>query len=499
MAAEAQTVLPDTSHRRQVANARIAVLSAVSLALLSCLPVLVARYPQMGDYPAHLARYHVMLDAMAPQGDRSFWLTRYYSFDWWWSGNVGVDLLIRPLTALFGLEQAGRIIAGTIPALTGLGIVTVEWVLRRRAGFGSILAFAFIWSPALLLGFLNFTLSLALALFAFAAWVVLEGRRWRAALFLPIAVLVWLCHVSGWGILGLMVLGYEWERRPSPRAVIAPWPLALPILPLLLGGGTKGMVSYGAYVQIYKLAIWTKAMRDRYELLDLGSLGLVAVIIAAAVLYRRIDWRLGWGALIICFGSIAMPRHIAGGDYADYRMISSGLMLACLAIDWRPPRLICWLAPALFLARLGVTTGEWQAGSRETERLLTVLDHIPEGARVASAVAVERAEWQFNAYEHIGGYAVVRRDALVNANFALPHVHMLHVRDAAPGFADPSQRLFHYPDTVIDLSHFAPADRADFLWYVGAEEPAKLPRGARVIYRTPHALLASLAKPRRRR
>ena len=50
---------------------------AIALALLSCLPVLVARYPQMSDYPAHLARYHVMLDA-----GRSPDLARFYGFTW---------------------------------------------------------------------------------------------------------------------------------------------------------------------------------------------------------------------------------------------------------------------------------------------------------------------------------------------------------------------------------------------------------------------------------
>ena len=45
---------------------------AVVLALASCLPVIVARYPQMSDYPAHLARYAVMLD-----GGRSADLARF--------------------------------------------------------------------------------------------------------------------------------------------------------------------------------------------------------------------------------------------------------------------------------------------------------------------------------------------------------------------------------------------------------------------------------------
>ncbi|MDE2595635.1 MAG: hypothetical protein KGL44_02025 [Sphingomonadales bacterium] len=460
----------------------------VALALLSCLPVLAATLPQMGDYPAHLARYHVMLEI-----GRNATLERFYAFDWWWSGNVGVDLVIGPLARLFGLELAGRIVAGAIPPLTGLGIIAVEWALRRRLGLGSVLAFAFIWSPALLLGFVNFTLSLALALFAFAGWVLLEGRRWRALMFLPAALVVWLCHVSGWGILGLMVFGYEWSRSKSLAAFLAPWPLTLPVIPLLFGGGTKGVVGYGAYVQIYKLAIWGKAMRDHIEWLDRGSLVVVVAVLLLALWRRRIDWRIGWGAVIVLLGSLAMPRHIAGGDYADYRMISTGLMLACLAIDWQVPRAVLALAAMLFLGRLGLTTADWRADSQRAEAMLAALDHVPQGARIASAVAVPRSDWAFDPFEHIGGYAVVRRDALVNMHFALPKVHMIRLKNAPAGFVDPSQRVFVTPGTGPDLADFAPARSADWLWYVGAKAPVRLPPGAVVVWRGEGSLLARLA------
>lgn len=466
---------------------------AVICAALASLPVLVARYPQMTDYPAHLARYHVMINL-----HHSADLARFYAFDWMWTGNLGADLLIRPLAALLGVEAAGWLIVALIPALTGLAILSVEWVLRRRIGLGSYLAFAFIWSPSLLLGFLNFTLSLALALFAFAGWVALEGKRWRAALFLPAALVVWLCHVSGWGILGLMVFGYEWSRRKGFAAFWAPWPLTLPMLPLVFGGSGAGAMSYGSHVDIYKWAIWMRAMRDRFEWLDKGSLILVLLVVLGAFALRRIDGRLGWGALIVLLGSIAIPRHIAGGDYADYRMISSGLLLACLAIDVPLSRAWLWLAPLLFAGRLGVTTVDWYSDSRRAENYLAVLDHVPQGARIASVVAVPRGEWRFNTFEHIAGYAVVRRDAQVNAMFALPHVHMLRLRE--PGaFRDPSQRLFQRQGQRLKLADFAPATRADWLWYIGPTEPASLPAGAVVTWRGQHTLLARLAKAADRR
>ena len=209
-------------------------LCAVLLAIAACLPVLVARYPQMSDYPAHLARYYVMLDH-----GRSADLARWYVFQWKWSGNVGVDLLIGPFAALFGgVEAGGRVIAGLIPVLTGLGLVAVERVLRGRTTPAVLLSFAFIWSPMMLIGLLNFTLGLALALWVFAAWVRLEGKRWRWAVMLPAGLAVWLCHMSAWGVLGLMVLGYEWGRQARWRTLLAPWPLALPVL-FMVGGADR--------------------------------------------------------------------------------------------------------------------------------------------------------------------------------------------------------------------------------------------------------------------
>lgn len=200
------------------------------LTLLSGLPFLTSWYPQMVDYPAHLARFHIMLSR-----DASPFLQQYYGFDWRWMGNLGADILIQPLASVMPLERAGWLIAALLPLITGLAILTVEWTLRKRIGLASILAFSFIWSPSLLLGFLNFMIAQALALFAFALWVRMDGSRWRAPVFIPVGLVVWLAHVSGWGILGLMVFGYEWHKDKSWRAFLAPWPLFFPLLALVAG------------------------------------------------------------------------------------------------------------------------------------------------------------------------------------------------------------------------------------------------------------------------
>ncbi|PEQ12816.1 hypothetical protein B2G71_11035 [Novosphingobium sp. PC22D] len=458
------------------------------LCFAACMPVLVSWAPQMTDYPSHLAGFKIMLDH-----GHDPWLARYYNFAWHWTGNLGAELLMVPLTGLFGLELAGRLIAGLIPFLTGLSILTVAKVLRGRIGVGALLAFAMIWSPSLLLGFLNFSLSLAMALFAFAGWVALEGRRWRPAVFIPVGFAVWLCHVSGWGVLGIMVFGYEWHRRRNWTAFLAPWPLFFPMLPMLAGMGSNTKMGYGKYVFEYKWMILYKAMRSHFQAVDIASLIAVVGVLGWALWKRRIDGRLGWAALIVLLLSMAMPRNIFGGDYADYRLVTTALLLFCLAIDWPVPRWGLALAAALFLGRIAVTTTVWYQDGQTSQRMLGALAYVPEGARVATAVAIPRRQWRFGPFEHLGSYAVVRRSAKENSNFALPDVHMLSMRDTRFWFADPMQRVMYSPGQKIDLRKFRPARHADYLWFMGTVRPVALPDGARILYSTPNSFLARLA------
>jgi len=468
----------------------------LALALLSALPALVARYPEMADYPAHLARWHVMLDA-----GQSPWLARYYAIDWQWVPNLGTDLLVIPLAAAFGLEAAGRLIVVAIPVLTGLGLVAVDRALGRRIGIGTVLAFGAIWSPALLMGFLNFTLSLALALFALAGWIAGEGRRWRVPVFLAVVPLVWLCPLSGWGVLGVLVFGYEWEKRGFFPAVPVTWPLWPPaVLSMITGTGSGGLMAYGDGVLMDKIANWVMALFDQDYRIDLTVTAILICVPLVALGRKAIDWRMGRAALMLAALSVVMPRHLGGGDFADYRLVPVALMAWAMAIRWQGRGAVLVLAATPVLLRLGVTARAWHQNSQETAQILTALDRVPRGARIAGVIVTEQAAWLQPVLMHVHSWAVVRKDALTNTNFAIPGVHMLRLREEDPAiFADPAQRIFLMPGERPDLSAFPAAARADWLWYVGPVEPARLPEGATVVYRTPHSLLARLAnRPDRR-
>jgi len=465
---------------------------ALFLALLAVLPVALARYPAMLDYPAHLARWHVMLE-WAHSAD----LRRFYRFEWHWVPNLGADLLIRPLAALFGLEAGGRVLVGLAVALPGLSFVATERALRQRVGVGSLLALCTVWSPSLLMGFVNFALAQGLAFLGFALWVRAEGRAWRGPTFVAIAPAIWLCHLAGWGVLGVLVLGYEWARRGAAGAVragLATWPLWPPLgLTLLAGGGAQAPFAFTPTVLQAKAFYWVIGLRDQFAPLDIAT-GLVLVVLPLAALGRGwIDRRIGVAALLFAALVFVVPRNLGGGDFADYRLVPVALAAGALALDL--PVRARWLALAAvpFLLRLGLTTASWISESAQTASALGALEAVPRGSVVAGAWAFYPSDWRQSPQGHLFAYATVRRDALTNAHFAVPGLHALQLARPDPGFVDPSQRIVLEPGQRADLAAFAPAARAQWLWFYGDLPPLALPPGARVVWRRGPSVLARLA------
>src|SRR3954453_13914603 len=96
---------------------------AAAIALLCALPLLWPTTPPLVDLPGHMAAYKVELD-LASSPD----LQRYYSLPWAVIGNLGMNLLVIPLSKLFGLELAVKLIMVAVPPITAAGFL---WVARE--------------------------------------------------------------------------------------------------------------------------------------------------------------------------------------------------------------------------------------------------------------------------------------------------------------------------------------------------------------------------------
>ena len=94
--------------------------------LLATVPLLWPDIPPLVDLPGHMGRYRVQLDfASSPE------LQHFYRFEWALIGNLGVDLLVIPLSKIVGLELAVKLIVIAIPPMTTAGFL---WVAREVHG-----------------------------------------------------------------------------------------------------------------------------------------------------------------------------------------------------------------------------------------------------------------------------------------------------------------------------------------------------------------------------
>ncbi len=432
----------------------------ILLVALSAVPMLWPALPPITDALGHLARYHVELNI-----GTSPYLHRYYAFKWALLGNLGVDLLVIPLAPIFGLQLSVKLIAMAIPALTAAGLLLVAREAHGRvpptAAFALPLAYGFPFQ----FGFLNHVLAMAFALLAFALWLRLgrTGRTGlRAGLFLFIAPLLWLTHVYGWGVLGLLCFAAELFRDRGQggsrfhaiwRAALAMLPLAPPLLLMALwrsgavAGATGDWFDYMA-----KLAYATAALRDRWFAFDVGSLILLVTLIVMALLRRgglRFQHMLAIAGLILFLAYLLMPRILLGSAYADMRLFPYMLAVAVIAIrpiDGRSKVASAMAVAALifFGARTAGTTYSFIRYDRAYTEQLKALDKVEPGARIMVLVSLQcQGVWSTSRMDHLGSQAIVRRDAFVNGQWVMPGAQLLTVtyRQAGRFATDPSQLL----------------------------------------------------------
>jgi hypothetical protein len=468
-----------------------------ALAILLSLPLWWPSVPPLTDLPGHIGRFAVQLD-----GGSSADLARHYGFEWRLIGNLGLDLMVVPLAPLVGLERAVKLIVLVIPALAAWGLIAVAREAHGRVPPTVFFALPLVLGHPFTFGFVNFSLSMALALNVFALWLRLgrQGRlRLRVCVAVPLSVLVWLAHGFGWGVLGLMAFAAETERLSNRAGVAARFgraalhclPLALPALLMLLwrSGATEGGTG-DWFNMVAKLQWLVLSFRDRWQLLDIASLGVLLGVLAVAWRSPRLgfDRTLGLAALMLFAVYVLLPRILLSSAYADMRLIPYALAIAIVAV--RAPDDIRWLrglaiAGLAFLAlRVGATTVSFALHHQRHSAALEAIDRIPRGARIAAFVGTHCAlAWHTPRLDHIAALAIVRRHAFSNDQWALAGAQLLTIRKAdAPGFVeDPAQLVTDNactrPDrrTIDRALAEVPHAAFDYIWLL--DPPAFDPRG----------------------
>lgn len=308
-------------------------------------PLLNPPVPPLVDLLGHMGRYRVELDL-----DHSPFLQQYYDYHWAAIGNLGLDLLIIPFGKLLGLEPAVKLLVLLIPPLTAIGMLWVAREVHGRVPPSAFFALPFTYGFPFLFGFVNYTLSVALAFLAFGLWLRLgrlERTNLRGALFVPISLIVFFCHTYGWGLLGLMCFSADAVRlhdrgrswwRAGIEAALHTSVMALPLLIMLIW---RGETHGGQTVDWFNWKIkwrWVySALRDRWKWFDIGSLIVPALVFVYALVSRKLTLsrNLAFSALVLAASFVILPRIIFGSAYADMRLVPYLMAVALLAIRFR--------------------------------------------------------------------------------------------------------------------------------------------------------------------
>lgn len=501
-----------------------------AMALLAALPLVWPDIPPLVDLPGHMGRYRVQQTigtGAAP------WLSDWYHFDWSLMGNLGVDLLIVPLQPLLGLELAVKLIVMAIPVLTAVGLLWIAREVHGRIPATALFALPLVYSYPLHFGFVNFALSMALALNAFALWLRL-GRlgklRLRGVLFVPLAALIWLTHTFGWGTLGVLAASAELIREHDRRrnwfaavfhAGLHCLVLAPPALLMLLwrSGHVSGQTG-DWFNWRFKMQWVTMVLRDRWQLYDFASLMVLYLVLLKGVRDPNIQYsrNLGLSALFLLAVYLLLPRIVFGSAYADMRLVPFLFGIALIALRPKPgmsirnAALVAGLGLAIFAGRMVATTVSFAKYDRDYDQELAALDHVPIGARLVTFIGETcYNEWKMTRLQHLPGIALERRLAYSNDQWSMVGAQLLTTRYPARGFShDPSQvvtdvqcpREWWRP--VAGALYRFPRQSFDYVWLVRPPhydrrlEQGLIPvwrRGSSAVFRIDHSRRAASLLP----
>jgi len=477
--------------------------------LVSCVPLLYPPIPPLVDLLGHMGRFSVALDL-----SHSAALQRYYEFHWAPIGNLGVDILVRALAPALGVEAATKLVILAIPPLTVAGFLWVAREVHGRIPPAALFAVPFAYGQPFLYGFVNFALSMALAFVAFAYWLRFgrsDRTQLRAALFLPISLIVFFAHAFGWGVLGLMCFSAELVRqrergfgsvRAGINATLQVMSMATPLLLVILGrSGAQGPWAWAWFDWQAKLVWIESALRDRWAWFDVASVAVAVFVIVQAVRQN------GWGmaretaaaALALTAVFLLLPTTLLGSAYADMRLVP--YIFALLLIGVRTPAsarqagVLAAVAMAFVVIRLSANTISLARTANEQEPKIAAVAHIPTGARVASFVGMPcQGGWALLRDSHLGSLITIRRQGFSNDQWLIQGAFGLGLKYRKPGYfaADPSQLVL--PKGCSDglhrtidqaLSAF-PRDAFDYVWLIDSSGyDSRLLRGLEPVSRGP--------------
>ena len=164
-------------------------------------------YPPLLDYPNHLARMHIINHAQSPN------FAEFFDIRYRLVPNLAMDVVVPPLSKLFGVHFSGKLFILLCVITLTSSVLALSASLHGDIQSVALAGNLLIFNLAFEFGFLNFLLSVGLALWAFALHIRLESRPGAATVVGSLlCLLLFFCHLFGLVVYAVLILGYSTAR-----------------------------------------------------------------------------------------------------------------------------------------------------------------------------------------------------------------------------------------------------------------------------------------------
>jgi len=493
----------------------------MAMAILLATPFFLVDVPPVQDYPNHLARYFVLAhpdDAI---------LSQMYAPHWTILPNLGMDTIGAAMLRATDVHVGGRLLLALSLFAPVVGVIVYNRVVFGRYSYWSLASGLTAYNGAFFLGFMNFLLSIGLALIGGAAWIALSRRKWilsKVAIGAFAATLLFFCHIFGVLLFALLIGGDELDRLGKRRmcgalvprdivctvgilvAAISPAAVLYFFSPL-----AEQTVAGGQWLGPLKLwMVFAPFMTPNAQLTLITGVAVISLLI---LIRRHVQLAPGMPLVfvVLLFAFVVAPSTVKGGTFVDLRFaVMIGLLLfAGMQPRFLPlPAISVVAVSALIIFRTGYIGMVWFDHRHDLADLRAALAMVEPGARVMvargnseylpDAEPPERAlPGLYRLDGHIAALLVIERHAFWPQQFADPAQQPLIVRPPFDQIAQPSpvewpllgEERFSAEAlrSVRYLSHW----RASFdnVLLIDPVTSAPTPRGLLPVYLGPYAQL----------
>ena len=395
------------------------------------------RFPPLVDYPNHLAIAAVLRRIWS--GDAA--ARALYEVDLL-TPNGAFHVVVAALSFVVPIEAAGKIVLSAIPLLSAFSALRLMRALDRP-GYLAFVPLQVVFGHTFCFGFLNFTLAVPFAIWAFACW--LEHRRapTTRSLYRVLAlslVLPWL-HMLAPAIAGLsaaIVVTCELEggvrRVPQhlARLVRETWPFAPGAIVALLLAWHGSASTHGNWVSTAPdgtdVPAWEKLAElprtvvgnfsdgsDRWTFVLTLVLALVLLVRRGADADARVPRRLAIAWLAIF---MVLPRVLFSTWFFSDRLAGLVVLFFAAALPASSSRAVRWTFALLAVFAAANTVVHFRM-LPEQASAARILDAIPRQRRVLGLYFTREAPPAFSRaiWTHFEGFHTVLGEGDTGASF----------------------------------------------------------------------------------